>query len=95
VSRFNIFERDNYLLEGEIAGKRIFLHLSYIGKFTKTNYLEMLEDWDEICEYFKSKGVSKLYSVVPFSDKVCKWQNMFGLSHIANLGKNRIYRRVL
>ena len=96
MSRFNIVERDNCLLEGEIVGKRIFLHFSYIGKFTKTNYLEMLEGWDEVCEYFKNRGVNKLYSCIDSSKtKACKWQSMFGLRHIANIGENKIYRRVL
>jgi len=63
-----------------VMGK-IFLHFGFNEgfKFTPSTYKRMIRDFDEVCAWFKSKGVRYLFAVVPDEERILKWEGMFGL----------------
>lgn len=87
-----MFETDYGLLEGEMLEGRLFLHFKYTGvKFTKTMYQQLLQDWITVRDELNSRGIFKVYSLIENKDKVCKWQNLFGLTRVASINGNLLY----
>lgn len=97
MSKFTLLETPKFLLEGEVNLQTLFLHLTFTGEcFTKSVYKDMLEDWVEVCEDLKARGIDEVMSFIPNNqDKVCKWQSLFGLSPFLEFDTHTMYRRTL
>lgn len=96
VSKHTLVETDNYTLECELNLDVVLLHLEYTGeKFTKTIYKDMLEDWIDILDTLASKGVGEIMAFIKKDDKICKWQEMFGLSPLLEFEDSVLYRRFI
>jgi len=86
-----IFKLDIQLNEGNV-----FLHLEYKKQtFNKSDYLHMLEIWDEFIEYLISKDVKEVFSYVSKDEKIMKFQEMFGLGFLVELEEGMLFRRIL
>lgn len=96
MPRFPIYETEDAFLDGEISAGCMFLHVEVKAeKFTKSMYKEFLAIWVEVMEQLKQKGIDFVYSCIPKDKKILKWQQMFGLSPIAEVGEYYLCRREL
>jgi len=97
VYRFEILDTPYYILEGEKNLNSLFLHLYFKEdkKFTKSVYKQMLEDWVEVLDSVKEAGLKEVMTLVPKTDKICKWQTMFGLVPFLEFKDEWLYRREL
>lgn len=98
MSRFTLVETEEALLEGELHEGNIFLHVNLKEnvKFTHNMYKKMLADWVEVCEELAERGVVEVFSFISTkSNKLNKWQILFGMTPILRTKSHILYRRIL
>lgn len=91
---FPIIEIEQGQLAGEIVEGKLFLHFNYHqDKFSKMDYLEMLDKWILVIEEFKKSDVTEVFSCINKNDdKVRKFQTMFGLEPTYENETHVVYR---
>jgi len=97
MSKFTILETPIGHLEGEFNNNSLLLHLDYTGgKFNKKIYIEMLEIFEDVVDGLSAKGIEEVFSLIDKKqEKVCKWQDMFGLNPFLEFQDHTLYRRTL
>ncbi len=68
-----------------------FVHCQ-IQRWSPTLKRSCLDRWSDFKALMRGRGIVKLYSMVPGDDaKLCKWQVLFGMQHIASMQGQRLY----
>jgi hypothetical protein len=98
MSKFPLVETEEALLEGELHEGNIFLHVTIKEGvvFTPSVYKRFLEQWTEVTEELAERGIVEVFSFITTkSNKLNKWQKMFGMKPILKLGSHILYRRII
>lgn len=87
-----LIERDEYQLSCHLNNEGdLFVHVD-VDEWSKRIYQQMLEDWIEVLQGLKSKGVNKVFSYVPKEqEKAMKLTAMFGLMPIGEREGNILF----
>lgn len=92
-----LIDKKEYSLTAEIATTGIvLLHFDVEGEgWGLSAYKAMREDWKEVISQLKAQGIDEIFSIIPRDTKTMKFQEMFGLKQLLDLGEYIIYRRFL
>lgn len=96
--RFLIVETEEARLEGEMHNGNIFLHVVYNEEipFTPSLLKKFLRIWALAQEALAKRGVREVFSFVTTeSDKINKWQAIFGMQPLLELESHILYRKLL
>lgn len=78
-NRVRVYDSPNFEIDAEVKVPGIiFFHFNRIDKFTKQVYEEMLEAVVTLQEECKKRGISKVYSLIENTPKICKLNLMLG-----------------
>jgi len=82
---------------GEVIEGDLFLHFCYKKqKFSKKDYMTMLDLWSVLLSGIKDTGITEVFSLIAKGDKkVNKFQPMFGLAPYKETEQAVVYRMEL
>lgn len=95
MSRHIVYEEDDFVVEVSMSEDGLpCLHFDIEPEcWCVSKYKDLLVIFEQILQGFKTKGFDAVFSVVPFDEKIEKFQGMFGMVEIGELPIGKVYKR--
>jgi len=83
-TRRTLIQTDDYHIEYETLNEDLFLHLE-IFRWSVSAYKHYLRVWRHILSGLRSKGYEDVYCLIPYDEKIVKFEKMFGFKKLTDL----------
>jgi len=92
IRRGTLLQTEDFHLEYEKFEGNLFLHFE-TSNWSIDTYKLYLRLWKIVLKELQTKGYNDVYCIVPYDDKVIKFEQMFGFNSIADLDKGVLMQR--